>query len=106
MRLTKDDIYNLLNYDWWIDNQQFEGGAYYQSANIYFQDTIGNYHYYCSTGACPQNPDYTIDPTTREYYIKNYLMRDTANWLANGQCSGGITNIEPKEYQPLPIYFK
>lgn len=106
MRLDLDAIYALLNYDWWIDNQQFEGGATYQSATVYFKDVVGNYHAYTSTGACPENPDYTIDPTTREYYVKNYLMKDTANYLANGQCAGDITNVEPKAYQPMPIYFK
>lgn len=109
MRLNKDEIYALLNYSWWVDNQPNDDGQQnntFQSANIYFQDTIGNYHYYCSTGPCPQNSDGSVDPTTREYYIKNYLMWDTANWLANAQCSGNITNIEPKEYHPLPIYYK
>ncbi len=104
-RLNKDEIYNLLDPSWWIDNSQFLDGSTFQSANIYFQDTIGNYHYYCSTGPSPENSNYSVDPTTRTYYIE-YLMRDSANWLYNGQCSGNISNIEPKEYQPIPIYFK
>ena len=109
MQLDKQAIYNDLDYSWWLDNQPNDYGQQnntFQSANIYFQDTLGNWHLYTSTGPCPQNPDGSIDPTTRQYYVENYLMWDTANWLHNGQCAGGITNIEPKEFQELPIYFK
>ena len=106
-RLTEQEIYDALDYNWWTDVQpRGDGTAFWQQAMIYFQDTIGNYHAYGSTGTCPENPDRSIDSTTREYYIKNGLMWDTARWLANGQCAGAITNARPKEYQPMPIYFK
>ena len=105
-RISVTDIYNALNPDWWVDTQPSGAGTYYwQQAMIYFQDKNGNYHAYGSTGTAPENSNGSVEPTTRQYYVQA-LMRDTANWLYNAQCSGGITNIEPKNYQPLPIYFK
>lgn len=103
-RLDLDSIYNDLNYNWWVDNQQSSGGAIWQSATIYYQDTIGNWHAFTSNGPAPENSDNTLDPTTREFYVKNYLMRDTALQLYDGYCAGGITNARPAAYQPMPIY--
>lgn len=102
-RLSPQQIFVDLDADWWQDNAQFVGGATWQSATIYFQDVIGNWHSYTSSGPCPENPDRTVDPTTRQYYVQS-LMRDTANYLYNGQCAGGITNIRPASFQPMPIY--
>jgi hypothetical protein len=102
-RLNVQQILADLNSTWWIDNQQFIGGALWQSATIYYQDTIGQWHSYTSTGVCPENPDYSIDPDTRTNYVQA-LMRDTANYLANGQCASGITNVQPREWQPVAIY--
>jgi hypothetical protein len=102
-RLNLQQILDDLNADWWVDNQQFTGGAVYQSATVYFQDTLGNWHSFTSTGACPENADYTVDPTTRTYYVQS-LMRDCAAQLYNGQCAEGITNQKPRAFQPIPVY--
>lgn len=103
-RLDVQAIYNALDYDWWQDNQINDSGPLFQSTTIYFQDLIGNWHAFTSTGPCPQNPDYTVDPTTREYYVKDYLMWEAARWLANAQAAGSITNIKPVAYQVFPIF--
>lgn len=105
-RASLQQIYDALNYDWWLDNQINGSGPIFQSADLYFRDGLNNWHNYMSTGCCPQNPDYTLDPATRQSYVKNYLMWLAALWLENGQCAGGITNAKPASYQPMPIYFK
>lgn len=104
--MNKQQIYNDLDYDWWTDSQINQSGTVFQSAVLYFQDTLANWHSFTSVGCCPTNPDYTIGPTTREYYVKDYLMWETTHWLRNAQCSGGITNVKPRDYQPMPIYAK
>jgi len=104
--MNLQQIYNALDYDWWADTEQTINGPTFQTANIYFQDGLGNWHYFCSNGPCPENPDGSLDNPTREQYVKGGLMWDTARQLLNGQCEGGITNIKPAGYRPQPIYFK
>jgi hypothetical protein len=101
--LSVQAIYDALHYDWWQDIQNL-GNPVYQATSVYWQDLIGKWHIFTSTGPCPANPDGSIDASMREYYVRDTLMWDTARQLANTGCSGGITNVAPREWQPLPIY--
>jgi hypothetical protein len=103
-RLNNTQIFDALNPDWWVDSQQFLNGALWQTAEIFWQDLIGNYHSFSSIGPCTANSDGSVDATTRTNYIKDVLMAETVRQIANTGCSGGITNVRPKSYQPMPIY--
>ena len=104
--LNPSQILADLDYDWWQDQQQFIGGTYYQSAEIFWQDNIGNWHAFTSTGPCTANPDGSIDATTREWYVKDVLMAEAVRQIGNTGCSGGITNLAPKGFKTNePIYF-
>ena len=98
MTLTVQQIYNDLNPDWWsVDT--LPSGIECPSTMLYWTDEAGNIDSFMSTGVLG-------DPDNQTDYITNYLMWEAARQLANGQCVGSITNIAPKSYNPLPIYFK
>lgn len=100
--LTADQIYADLNYDWWTDTYPIDkNGPICPATMLYFTDIAGNTDSFESVGV--------LDPgayANRQDYIENYLMWEAARQLANGQCTGNISNIKPQNYQVYPIYFK
>ncbi len=106
--LTKEQIYNLLDPDWWLkadtDISPPGGTEPYQitpAVTLYFQNPTGNYYSYPVLGALDSDE---ADNFTN--YIENYLMVQASVYLENMKCVGNITNTAPKEYQVFPIYFK
>lgn len=97
--LTTEQIYNDLNYNWWVDDD-LPDGQICPSTMLYFTDKAGNTDSLMSVGAI----DYAN--TNRQDYVQNYLMWEAARALANGKCAGNITNIKPNNFQVFPIYFK
>lgn len=105
--LNLQDCYNALDYTWWIDAYPLgTTGPVYPTTMIYFEMPASLYGVYVSTGPLILTDLQTEDPTTREYYVKNNLMWDTAKYLYNSKCVGNVTNTRPKEFQSFPIYFK
>jgi hypothetical protein len=89
-RLPTDTIYADISPSWYETVQPTENGQTWYSAQLYFQGPTGAYGFYSSTG-----------PTTGAI---DALRRDAARYLANSQCTGGITNIMPKSFQYTPVY--
>ena len=105
--LNPTDVYNLLNYDWWVDAYPYgTTGPIYPTSMIYFMMPAGIYGMYYSTGPVILTDNQTEDASTREYYVMNVLMQDTARYLSQSGCTGNITNIRPSAFQSPPIYFK
>lgn len=94
--LSYEAIYNALNSSWWVDTFPTDAGTPWPTANIYFEDTAGNTNYYVSTGVVTGDRVSTVDR----------LKADTARYLVVGQCVGGITNVKPSSFQPMPIYYR
>lgn len=82
--MTKEQIYEALEPYWWQNGYTM----------VYFLTKDGEYGDYPSYGF-----------NTSDEYI-DYLRQDTANYLYISGCTGGITNIKPKVFDPKPIYFK
>ena len=105
--LTLSQIYDALDPTWWVDAYPLgTTGPVYPTTMIYFTNPSGTYGNYVSTGPMILTENQTEDPTTREYYISNNLMWDTARYLHLSQCTGNVTNIQPPEFQVFPIYYK
>lgn len=110
MSLPADQILPLLNPDWWTVNYlnppttvNVNDEGYPQimpSTMLYFKDEIGNYHQWQSNGV--------LDPfaTDQQTNYIQALMNEAAYELSNLGCVGGITNIQPPEFQVFPIYYK
>ena len=96
--LNYDTIYAGLNPAWWVDTFPTDANTPWPTANIYFQDVAGNTNYFVSTGIETGTGDRTN--------TVNRLRAETAQYLVVGHCTGGITNVRPGSFQPMPIYFK
>lgn len=90
--LPVDTIFADINPAWYETKQPTENGQMWYSAQLYFLMPNGQYGFYSSTG-----------PTSTTITA---LRWDAARYLENSQCKGGITNIQPTSFQPLPIYTK
>ncbi len=106
--LTKEQIYGLLDPNWWLDiNTNISPPGSTQpaqitpSVTIYFTNPTGQYFSYPIVGALDSDESDNLTD-----YIENYLMVQASVYLENCKCTGNVTNIAPKSYNPLPIYFK
>lgn len=96
--LDYSTIYDTLDPDWWFDTFPTDVGTPWPTANIYFLGTAGTYNYYVSTGVETGTNDRTN--------TINRLRAEAAQYLAVSRCTGGITDVRPKSFQPQPIYFR
>jgi hypothetical protein len=106
--LTKEQIYDLLDANWWLKADTDispPGGTnpaqITPAVTLYFQTPNGNYYSYPVLGVLDSGE---ADNFTD--YVENYLMVQASVYLENMKCSGNITNVAPKQYQSLPIYYK
>lgn len=94
--MTYEAILAALDPTWWFDTFPTDAGTPWPTANIYFEDKAGNYNYYVSTGPVTNDHTSTVEA----------LRQAAARYLVVGQCAGGITDVKPATFQPMPIYFK
>lgn len=95
-RLSYEAIYDALQPSWWLDTHPTDANTPWPTANLYWTDTAGNTDYYVSTGIVTGGRDGTV----------RRLREAAAQYMVVGQCAGGITNVAPSNWQPMPIYFK
>jgi hypothetical protein len=101
--LTVEQIYDALQASWW-QNTYPQGtlGVISPATMLYWTDKAGNIGSFPSSGYI--DPDNTGG--NMQSYVEDNLMWQAAHQLQVGQCVGSITNVKPKGYNPLPIYFK
>lgn len=95
-RLSYEEILADLDPAWWFDTHPTDAGTPWPTANLYWTDTADNTDYVVSTGPITGNRDETVQR----------LRESAALVLVVGQAVGGITNVRPRSFQPMPIYFK
>jgi hypothetical protein len=105
------DILNVLlaNTDWWINDSMYlntpafsEPAHIVPNATLWFTTPSGKYAQYGCTGAISsmESLDYLNE------YMTNTFLPLIASELHVMKCTGGITNVQPKEYSSLPIFWK
>jgi len=105
------DILNVLlaNQSWWLNPSMYlNTPAFSQPAHIipnatlWFTTPSGNYAQYGCTGA--------ISSMESLEYLNEYMTTTFLPLIASElnamKCTGNITNVEPKEYSSLPIFWK
>lgn len=97
-RLSADAIYDLLDSSWWVTATVI-AGQLNPSTMLYYATESGQYGSFMSVG----DLDYMRELDVPSY-VEDYLMWEAARQLANGGCTGSITNILPKTFVANPIY--
>jgi hypothetical protein len=95
-RLSYEEILAALQPSWYVDTFPTDANTPWPTANLYWTDTAGNTDYYVSTGIVTGGRDNTV----------RRLRETAAQYLVVGQCVGGITNVRPRSFQVIPIYFR
>lgn len=96
--LDYQTIYNALDPSWWRQNPFYGMTSLY--TDIYFTDTAGTTDVLASSAYTSQTEPADIAN------VVTHRRESAAQRLVNWHCTGGITNIRPASFQPMPIYFR
>lgn len=91
--LSTAEIENLLQESWWLD--YYNNADYgYPYTPIYFTNASGETCSYVSSyWGSPQSNTGTLSLAVATSLINDFLIPQTAQYLHQWQCTGGITNI-------------